>query len=569
MSVEPTEARSSVRGGRLSGRLPAVAKIAVCYGMLLWLWSPVLSSDRVNDTFQDWSYAAEYKSYATTALFDFGEMPYFAWQGRHKGHRTGGFEAFFANPETSVLSPLLPLYRVLDYQSATQAERAIRLLLGVVGAYVLLAAWLSCVSPAALAVFCLLYFGSGAVAGHTLVGHGMAQALFALPLALGLYLRAAAGGGSQRVRPAAVGCGAVLALMLYEGASHFLTHFLVFLVVYSAFVCALDRSRTRATLTALITALVSFGLLGAYKLLPMTELYWGYASDYRMGYESLRELAQQFQPFAAQVRFEHERNSYIGIVGAALFAASLLRWTRRTAPLLLTGLLFLLLTWLPVANWLQQSVPFFESQGAVTRFRIGFLIALACASAGLVDRATARVSDWASFPRRAAAIGVAVLLLLGLAADLRHQNFELRRQLLLRDPYPVLQPATIAALPFVASRNGIDIQPVRGGINWAEYRYSTSGPTNPGESMIPRVQPVGVDQLAFFGDVRVEARADGIALYPTRPNGSFGYRYHHPAVALGGWISALSLAFVAARMLWWMSPQRGPWSKDGRGNQAD
>ena len=125
MSREPTRTRSTPRRTRLE----AIAKIALSYGLLLWLWSPALGSDRVNNSFQDWSYAAEYKSYALTAVFDFCEIPYFAWQRRHQGHRTAGFDAFFANPETSVLSPLLPLYRVLDYESATRAERAIRLLL--------------------------------------------------------------------------------------------------------------------------------------------------------------------------------------------------------------------------------------------------------------------------------------------------------------------------------------------------------------------------------------------------------------------------------------------------------
>ena len=221
-------------------RLAALAKIAVTYGVLLLVWSPALGSDRVNDSFQDWSYAAEYKSYAATSLFEFGEVPYFAWQGRHKGHRNTAFDAFFANPETPALSPMLPLYHWLDHEQATRADRQIRLLVGAVGAYVLLSAWLANVSLWALLSFCLLYLGNGALAGHTLVGHGMAGALFALPLIMGLFLRAANRNHAGLFPVAAVACGGLLALMVYDGASHFLTHFLLFLGIYSVTACIIE-----------------------------------------------------------------------------------------------------------------------------------------------------------------------------------------------------------------------------------------------------------------------------------------------------------------------------------------
>ena len=140
-------------------------------------------------------------------------MPYFAWQGRHKGRRNTAFDAFFANPETPALSPMLPLYYWLDPEQATRADRQIRLLIGAVGAYVLLSAWLANVSLWALLSFCLLYLGNGALAGHTLVGHGMAGALFVLPLIMGLFLRAANRNHAGLFPSAAVACGGLLALM--------------------------------------------------------------------------------------------------------------------------------------------------------------------------------------------------------------------------------------------------------------------------------------------------------------------------------------------------------------------
>ena len=535
-----------------AGLLEAIAKVALAYGTLLLVWAPALGSDRVNDSFQDWSYGAEYRSYATTALFDFGEVPYFAWQGRHKGHRNVQFDAFFANPETPVFSPLLPLYRVLDHEEATRAERRIRLLVGTVGGYVLLSAWLTRVSLWALLAFCLLFFGNGAVAGHVLVGHGMAGALFAVPLALGLFLRATQIVRERILPPAAVGCGALLAVMAYDGASHFLTHFLLFLLVYSLIACAIDPSRTRATAVALLTSIASFLVLGAYKLLPMIDVYAGYAADYRMGYASLQELLLQFRPFTPETGFEHELNSYVGIAGTALFAAALFRWTRATVPFLLTGLLFLLLTWLPVASWLAQNAPFFETQGVFSRFRVGFLFAFACLAAALLDRAMTTVRAWGPSSRRTAAWVLAGALLVGLAVDLHYQNFERRREALLLDPYPPIAAATIAPLPFLPADGDVEIRPVRRGVNWAEYRYRSAGTGGSAGAISSPVLEKGVGHLVFSGDVRVSEEADGPVFVLTRRTGSFRYEFRHRAATVGGWITTLALASAAVLGLRWL-----------------
>ena len=537
-------------GARL---LEAIAKVAVAYGALLLVWAPALGSNRVNDSFQDWSYGAEYRSYATTAFFDFGEVPYFAWQGRHKGHRNAEFDVFFANPETPVFSPLLPLYRVLDHERATRTERHIRLLVGTVGGYVLLSAWLTRVSLWALLAFCLLFFGNGAVAGHVLVGHGMAGALFAVPLALGLFLRATQAVRERVLPPAAVGCGAVLALMAYEGASHFLTHFLLFLVVYSLIACAVDPRRTRAIGGALLASIASFLLLGAYKLLPMIDVYAGYAADYRMGYASLQELFLQFRPFTPDTGFEHELNSYIGIAGAALFGAALFRWTRTTVPFLLTGLLFLLLTWLPVASWLAQNAPFFETQGVFSRFRVGFLFAFACLAAALLDRSMTTVRAWGPSGRRSAAWALAGALLIGLAIDLHYQNFERRREALLKDPYPPIAAARIAPIPFAPVEGDIEIQAARGGINWAEYRYRSARDDGSPGKIASRKLKKSVGHLVFSGDVHLRESADGPVLVLSRRSGSFRYEFRHTAATLGGWITALTLAGMAAMGLYSLS----------------
>ena len=539
-------------------RLAALAKIAVTYGVLLLVWSPALGSDRVNDSFQDWSYAAEYKSYAATSLFEFGEVPYFAWQGRHKGHRNTAFDAFFANPETPALSPMLPLYYWLDHEQATRADRQIRLLIGAVGAYVLLSAWLANVSLWALLSFCLLYLGNGALAGHTLVGHGMAGALFALPLIMGLFLRAANRNHAGLFPAAAVACGGLLALMVYDGASHFLTHFLLFLGIYSVTACIIEPSRTRPIGVALFATLLSFALLGAYKLFPMVDIYVGYAADYRKGYASLAELVVQLWPFAPEIDFDHEVNSYVGLAGIALFIAACFYWTRKTAPFLVTGFFFLLFTWLPVADWLAQHAPFFETQGVFSRFRIGFLFAFSCVAAAWVQHLMNRVRRWQPSVQRTGSWVLAGALLVGLAIDLRYQNFERRRETLLIHPYPPIASARIAAIPFGSPEGDVEVRPVARGVNWAQYQYRQLLPDGDPRRILSPALKGGLGHLVFSGDVQVTPGEDGSpALYLTAPRGSFEYEFRQRSATLGGWITGLSLVGLALWLLrWLLHPKR-------------
>lgn len=524
----------------------AAAKIGVAYGLLWFVWAPFFASDAVNDSRQDWSYGVEYKSYATTALFDYQEIPYFAWQGRHKGHRNRDFDTFFANPETPVLSPTLPLYRLLDYPSAVRAEVRIQLLVGVVGIYVLLAAWLSRVYLGTLLVFSLLYLGSGAVAGPTLAGHGNAGALFALPLAFGLYLQALQQTTPRFMKPSAIGCGALLALLAYAGASHLLLHFLLFFALYSLVVFALGGEKRQTIVDTFIGVCAIFFCLAAYKLLPMWDVYAAYRADYIEGYASLRELGSQFLHFTIWPSDDHEFDSYVGVVGAALLLIALFCWNRKTAPLLAVGLLFLVFTWLPVAEVLQRYVPFFTTQGVFSRFRVEFLFALLCVASWAVDRGIAWADGRSRGSMHYLVTGAAVLILVATALDLQYGNFELRRRELLNDPYPSLYAASMAPVPFASKSESVFVQPVRRGVNWAEYRYQVLGETGANPSFASRVLPRGPGHLVFSGDIRSEETATGFRLVATQTVGTFRYDFVHAAQEVGAWISGAAILFLAA-----------------------
>ena len=221
-------------------------------------------------------------------------------------------------------------------------------------------------------------------------------------------------------------------------------------------------------------------------------------------------------------------------------------WNRRTAPLLVVGLIFLFMTWMPIARSLQQNFPIFESQGVFSRFRVGFLFALSCVASFGVDWSVERARRLSPMRNRRIAFAAFALLLFALVIDLRFTNFELRQRELLRDPYPILEEANMAPVPFRAASGQLQLQPTRRGVNWAEYRYQAVGPAIPTDVIVSRVLEGGAGHLVFSGDIRIEEDPDGLRLYPTKTAGNFRYRFHHAALEIGGWITAISIGAVLA-----------------------
>jgi hypothetical protein len=392
----------------------------------------------------DWDATLAFRYFVVKSFRVFHQFPFWL------PHCGGGYTAWgFIDSDTIVVSPWLPLYFLFDVRLAAKLE-----VLGVA----LLAAWGTWLlagrftrSNAARAFACIVFVVNGRWALQTTSGHIWHCYYVWMPWALYFYDRSHGCGPDRDASwNDAVKCGAMLALMVYNGAIYPLPHTLLAIAIYGCFL-AITFRRSRPIYMGVIAA-SSFVGLAAPRLFPILDAFGkaprhidsNETMDLGVLFEALTNRKQDFG--AAPVHVSqwgwHEWGMYIGwipflllIIGSALPAQP------RQRGLKLVGALFFLLafgSFQEYAPWkLLHEMPVFGSLHVPSRWLYPASLLLGVVTAAQLGRLISRAG------RAAAVIDLIALAAVGLmAVDIALvSNLSMRSAFWMQmDPH--LEPAT-------------------------------------------------------------------------------------------------------------------------------
>jgi hypothetical protein len=294
------------------------------------------------------------------------------------------------NPQSIVASPVILLLQ----QANTTTTVGVWVMLHVTAGF--LGTWLFCRSEleasrvASFVAACLFAF-SVAHSNHLAGGHTAFASFQLAPFALFFWRRAEAD------RRMAIGLGLLVANMLYAGGVYALANIGLMLAVETATrMTSLTRAITIAR-RGIVTGLVAF-TVGAARLLPVLDqlLHHKRALAPEHDFIDWQLLKDMYLDRAHALRFGHEYVwgeyiSYTGPIILALAAAGLVLGLTDKKWMLVVGLAVLVLMlghFAPWAPWtfLKAHVPPFVSMRVPARFRLLFILFIACWTALAIDR---------------------------------------------------------------------------------------------------------------------------------------------------------------------------------------
>jgi hypothetical protein len=379
--------------------LACIGPVAVVVLVAYALWPTFARLDRYG--IHDWDAHSAYREITTISLLRYGQAP--LWTP----YFCGGYPSWaYVEGSTNFVSPSLFFYLIAPFSVALRLELTATTLLLATGLYLLAGRFTK--SPALRVLAVAIGAMNGRWSLQTAAGHTWHSQYAWVPLALFLYDVAI----TEKKRWYAVGCGVVLAEMVYLGAIYPLPHAVVILFVYGALHAVLRR--TLAPITSLAIAGATALGLSAPKLLPLAI----FMKDTPRLIESTEELSfRQLitmlvsthddllkpDPIPVPVWPWHEYGIYVGWAGVGLLLLGLLVGSgRRTVIVKITAVVLVLLgcgAFHDRAPWtLLHKLPMFSSQHVPTRFLYpGVMllsVALAAGFAGAATRLRARFGGW-------------------------------------------------------------------------------------------------------------------------------------------------------------------------------
>jgi hypothetical protein len=535
-------------------RRAAVLQLCLVLGVVVAVWSPFLRAKLVDNGYADWSARNDYLGYTLNALRQDRQFPFWVTDPRFEQLRVKGAHDLFANPETDVLSVVTLVAAWSDLLTGVKVALLAFLALGVYGCRRLLQSLVGRAGLLPTLVLALLALCNGSLAGHVLIGHANILTLAYFPLVLALLLEAfdASRPAPDRVRRAAF-AGALLAVAYYAGNTHYLFQFLLTFVALWPLLTFLHRPREwRASLGSAAVAGFSFIGLAAFKLFPGIEDFGRYHTDYLVNFTSLRHFFGYFvKPYSLTgENMSHEYLMYVGWGGVPLLAVGLLGFfDRRVRPLLLSVAIVAPIMFLRSGSRVLE-LPFLRTQGALTRFNLQLLLALAIASAFQV----ARLDAWLGQKRRPW-IGRSVLIALALlfAFDLSRANIVRQVKDGCRTPMPAAvgpfdQAPLIGTPPGVVG--GVVTAP---NVHANSFSYDYSLP-RPGLLVATELKASPRPHLSIEGDGELTNFRDHLAVRVRKRTGTFWLGFHDPVVDWSLWLSMLSALGVA--VLGWRGRSR-------------
>ncbi len=325
---------------------------------------------------------------AKASFRNYGELPY--WNP----FDCAGIPAW-DHPESIIASPLVLLLTPLSVQATMAIWQLWHIAFGFVGLWLLAREDLklsALASSIAAAVFAAGPWFAGQGAGM----HATMMSFEYVPLLFFAWRRA------ETSRNAAIGAGALVALMIFDGATYPLPFCLLALAVETALRLR-DRKRARAIVVrGAIAVVVAIGLAGV-RLLPLVaRLGQGVRDEAHGDHDSVAQLGLLWKMFTwretstAQMFWTfqwHEYIAYLGVVGLALALVGMalalrereLRWT---VPVALVVFVLMLGVFAPFAPWplLRAHVPPFGAMRVAARFRHVLVMFTCLWTAVAIDR---------------------------------------------------------------------------------------------------------------------------------------------------------------------------------------
>lgn len=373
-------------------RLLSGLGVGCVFFVALWTLLGPLFHSMSTFGFHDWDSHSAYRYATVASLKRYHEFPWWnPWLG-------GGFPAWaYVEGGTNFISPYLPFYLLLPVQVAERFEILGATLTGLVSAYLL--AGRVTRSAALRALVAVAYAVNGRWALQVSVGHSWHMQYAWLPLVL-YFFDLSLEPGKQRY---ALASGGVLAIIVYMGGIYPLPHVALLLLIYAA-TCAVVYG-TWVPIRALAVAGLSGIGFAAPKLFPMIDLMMRYpriidsteAIDLGQLTAMLTDPNQSYSqaPVAVPRWGWHEYGIYVGAgVALAMLVGFVCARSRKTVPLRITGVVFLLLgmgAFHAHAPWtLLHQLPVFASQHVPTRFLFPAVLLLmlvfAAFAGGYLDR---------------------------------------------------------------------------------------------------------------------------------------------------------------------------------------
>lgn len=367
-------------------RLLRLFAIGLAVGAIAW-W-PMLTT--ANGPTSDGRYVYYQFEIAKAAIHHYGEAP--LWNPFDcKGI------PMWDHPEAMVISPFFVLLLPFSTTVALQIWQLVHIAIGFAGMWLLVREELRASRPAALAASTIYVVYAGAAAQYAGL-HATLMSFFYLPLLIFLWRRA-----EHDVR-AALGMGALVALMFYDGATYPLPYgALVLLAETATRVWPLARLRRIAERGAVVV--VTAGGLAAARLLPVAERLGQHARDIPKDVDQLlhtrtlwRMLTwrepEGFTIVPDQQYWWHEYIVYLGVAGVIVAALGLPfawrshRWTVITALATFVLMAGHFARWAP---WtlLQEHVFPFGSLRVPSRFRHALIVFVCAWIAVAIDRVPA------------------------------------------------------------------------------------------------------------------------------------------------------------------------------------
>jgi hypothetical protein len=322
----------------------------------------------------DWDFSTMTRWVTVHTIKKFHQFPF--WNPYTcGGHTTWGY----VEADTTLISPWLPLYLLAPVPIALRIEVLGTCLFGALGTWLLVGRFTR--SIAARAFVAVIFALNGRFALQAAAGHLWHSYYAYMPWVLYFYDRAQQRGGWDGRWTHAIGSGAFLALMVYQGAVYPLPHTILCLALYGSLL-ALFGWTLRPLWTGLLAGATAFGL-AAPKLLPISEFFSRtpryFDSPEHMGFDAMLAMLtskdQDFMSRPAPVSHWgwHEWGMYIGWVPmVVLIFTTLVVWDRRALALKIIGVLFVALSFGAFdrrAPWtLLHELPVFASQHVPSRW---------------------------------------------------------------------------------------------------------------------------------------------------------------------------------------------------------
>ncbi len=523
--------------------------------LVLIIWTPFFFASSFNNAYADWTFRKSYMSYTVTSIFKYGEFPYWVTSPEYEQLRLKGVHVFFANPETHVLSPYIFLYAVFPYMTAAKIFILIHLLVGVTGCYFVIKKLRRRNGLPFFILFSLLVLCNGAFVSHVSVGHLQFASYAYFPLIYYFFTNALETSQIKKQSANTLAAGILLSLSYYEGNAHVLFHFMIFLFLYAYFSIKPDRRSLKRHIFALIMLIGSFFLFSAFKMLPGLYYFSAYKSHYLKYFFNYKEFFLCFiDPIAPIGKHTHEYNMFIGKSGLLLLLSGFVFIkTKRQKVLLMCFFLFFLFCFCPFPGFF-SSLPFFQTQGVYSRFRLVMLFIMILGSVeGLMNCFSSQNFAQLKRPHKSMIYIFFFALLSVLSLELSLHGIRTRvnpedHGFRYRQRLPRLQ---IQAPRFVScSPNTYSIEPVSNGINYFRYRITPTAqeavqpekimfysPDISFKNVKPALKIIGEGEITSYnGFLAVEL--------PSMHDGVIELRQSHIYTLIGKWLSASFALFI-------------------------